>query len=178
MLLVFSGALVLGGTLSATVIWLTSGLGGGLQPAWRIGLLAALTIVAVLREFHVLNIALPQNARQIPQEVFAKGLLLGPFQFGFELGTGVRTFVSASLPYILAAALWLYATDYRIALLVGATFGLGRAAMTAARYWSGAVERWDERLERRMTWLPPAALVVGVATAAMIVAGGVLHWRT
>ena len=72
MLLVFSGALVLGGTLSATVIWLTSGLGLGLQPAWRIGLLAALIIVAVLREFHVLNIGLPQNARQIPQEVFAK----------------------------------------------------------------------------------------------------------
>ena len=171
MLLVFSVALVLGGTLSATVIWLTSGLGRGLQPAWRIGLLAALIIVAVLREFHVLNIALPQNARQIPQEVFAKGPLLGPFQFGFELGTGVRTFVSASLPYVLAAALWLYATDYRIALLVGATFGLGRAAMTAARYWSG-VERWEERLERCLTWLPPGALVVGVVAAAMIVASG------
>ena len=171
MLLVFSGALVLGGTLSATVIWLTSGLGRGLQPAWRIGLLAALIIVAVLREFHVLNIALPQNARQIPQEVFAKGPLLGPFQFGFELGTGVRTFVSASLPYVLAAALWLYVTDYRIALLVGATFGLGRAAMTGARYWSG-VERWEERLERCLTWLLAAALVVGVVAAAMIVASG------
>jgi uncharacterized membrane protein YhiD involved in acid resistance len=69
MLLVFSGALVLGGTLSATVIWLTSGLGQRLQATWRIGLLAALTIIAVLREFHVLNIALPENARQIPQEV-------------------------------------------------------------------------------------------------------------
>jgi hypothetical protein len=29
-----------------------------------------------------------------------------------------------------------------------------------------------------MTWLPPAALVMGVAAAAMIVASGVLHWRT
>jgi hypothetical protein len=172
MLLVFSGALVLGGTVSATVIWLTSGLGRGLQPAWRIGVLAALTVVAILRELHVLNIALPQNARQIPQEVFGKGPLLGPFQFGFELGTGVRTFVSASLPYVLAATLWLYASEYRIALLVGATFGLGRAAMTATRYWSGAAESWDERLERRFSWLPPAALVVGVAAAAMIVASG------
>jgi hypothetical protein len=172
MLLVFSGALVLGGTLSATMIWLTSGLGRGLQPAWRIGLLAALLIVAFLREFHVLNIAFPQNARQIPQEVFAKGPLLGPFQFGFELGTGVRTFMSASLPYVLAAALWLYATDYRIALLVGASFGLGRAAMTAARYWSGAVERWDERLERRLAWFPAVGLVGGVVAVAMIVARG------
>jgi hypothetical protein len=172
MLLVFSGALVLGGSLSATVLWLTSGLGRALQPGWRIGLLAALTIVAVLREFHLLDITLPQNARQIPQEVFAKGPLLGPFQFGFELGTGVRTFVSASLPYVLAAAVWLYATDYRIALLAGATFGLGRATMTAARYWSGAGERWDERLERRLTRLQPAALMVGVAAAAMIVARG------
>jgi hypothetical protein len=172
MLLVFSGALVLGGTLSATIIWLTSGLGRGLQPTWRIGLLATLAIIAVLREVHVLNIALPQNARQIPQEVFAKGPLLGPFQFGFELGTGVRTFVSASLPYVLAAAVWLYATDYGIALLAGASFGLGRAAMTATRYWSGTAEHWDDRLERRMTWLPPAALVAGIVAAAMIIATG------
>jgi hypothetical protein len=172
MLLVFSGALMLGGTLSATIIWLTSGLGRGLQPAWRIGLLASLTIVAVLREVHVLNIALPENARQIPQEVFAKGPLLGPFQFGLELGTGVRTFVSASLPYVLAAAVWLYATDYWIALLAGAAFGLGRAAMTAARFWSGAAERWDERLGQRMIWLPRAALAAGIAAAAMVIAMG------
>jgi hypothetical protein len=172
MLLVFSGALVLGGTLSATIIWLTSGLGRGLPPAWRIGLLGAFTIIAVLREFHILNVALPENARQIPQEVFAKGPLLGPFQFGFELGTGVRTFVTASLPYVLAAAVWLYATDYGIALLAGVSFGLGRAGMTAARYWSGATERWDERLERRMTWLSPAALLTGIAAAAMIIAMG------
>ena len=44
--------------------------------------------------------------------------------------------------------------------------------MTGARYWSGAVQRWDERLERRLTWLPAAALVAGVAAAAMIVASG------
>jgi hypothetical protein len=89
-----------------------------------------------------------------------------------ELGTGVRTFVSASLPYVLAAAVWLYATDYRIALLAGVSFGLGRAAMTAARFWSGAAERWDERLEQRMTWIPHAALVTGIAAAAMILAMG------
>lgn len=169
MLLVFGGALILGGTLSAAVIWLTSGLGRGLPPAWRIGLLSAVTILAVLREFHVLNIGLPQNSRQIPQEVLAKGPLLGPFQFGFELGTGMRTFVSSSLPYVLAGVVWLYATDYVTAFLVGASFGLGRAAMPAARYWSGSGESWDQRLDSHMSWLPQASLAVGVAAAAMIV---------
>lgn len=172
MLLVFGGALILGGTLTATIIWLSSGLGRGLPPAWRIGFLAALTFIVILREFHVLNIALPQNARQIPQEVFAKGPLLGPFQFGFELGTGMRTFVSASLPYVLAGVVWLYATDYVMAFLAGVSFGLGRAAMPAARYWSGSGESWDQRLDRRMSWLPHASLAVGVAAAAMIVAMG------
>ena len=49
---------------------------------WRIGLLAARTIIAAVREFHVLR--LPENARQIPQRGLRQGPLLGPFQFGFE----------------------------------------------------------------------------------------------
>jgi hypothetical protein len=170
MLLVFSGALLLGGTFSATVIWVTSGLGRDLHPSVRAGLLALLTLVAVLRELDVLSIALPQNARQIPQRVLAMGPLSGPFQFGFELGTGMRTFLTSSLPYVLAGAVWLYATEYVVACLAGASFGLGRASMAAARFWSASGERWDAQLDRRMTWLPQVAAIGGIAATAMIVA--------
>ena len=121
MLLVFSGALVLGGTLSATVIWLTSGLGLGLQPAWRIGLLAALIIVAVLREFHVQHRASPERPADPPKSSPRTPPRPLPVRLRARYrGADVRERLA---PYVLAAALWLYVTDYRIALLVGATFG-------------------------------------------------------
>jgi transposase-like protein len=44
-----------------------------------------------------------EAGRQVPQDVFARGLYRAALQFGFEMGTGVRTYVPATTPYLLAA---------------------------------------------------------------------------
>ena len=72
-------------------------------------------------------IALPEARRQIPSQVFTNGIQRGAYQFGFEMGTGVRTYVPSIAPYILLLAVFLVRPTLATALLAGIGFGLGRA---------------------------------------------------
>jgi len=111
----------------------------------------AAAVLGALRDTGRLRIPLPQNARQIPQHVLQRHLVRGTLQFGFELGTGVRTYVSASAPYVMAVAVLLSAGSYPAALATGLGFGVGRALTPLVRRLSGAAEAWDGRLARRLT---------------------------
>ncbi|WP_433473229.1 hypothetical protein ACQPZP_30870 [Spirillospora sp. CA-142024] len=133
-LAVFTLGLLLGGTLGATVIWLLSGLSAPLPSPARTAAILAVAALGAAREFGLIRLPLPQNARQIPQEVLQTHLRRGALQFGFELGTGVRTYVSATAPYVLALALLLVHEDLPVTLLAGAAFGLGRALSAALTY--------------------------------------------
>lgn len=104
------------------------------------------------RDAGLISLRLPQNARQVPQDVLQRDLVRGALQFGFELGTGVRTYVSASLPYVAAIAV-LLAGEMDVALLAGVGFALGRAATPALRFASRAGEDWDDRLLDRLPLL-------------------------
>ncbi|RBM19460.1 hypothetical protein [Streptomyces sp. PT12] len=159
MLGVFTAGLLLGGTLSATVLWLASGLVTPVPEVVRAPAAIGVALLGVARDAGLIALPLPQNARQVPQDVLQRDLVRGALQFGFELGTGVRTYVSASLPYAAAAAV-LLAGDAGAALLTGVGFALGRAATPALRLASGTGEEWDGRLLDRL-WL----LSVGGGTA-------------
>jgi hypothetical protein len=106
--------------------------------------------VLLLREFRVVSFALPQNARLIPHTVFRHGPYLGSFEFGFELGTGIRTYVTSSLPYAVVVAVALVSSPIG-AVSTGVGFGLGRLLMTmaAVRYddpedrWPSWSDAWD-----------------------------------
>ncbi|MFC4912754.1 hypothetical protein [Actinomadura gamaensis] len=150
-LAVFSLGLVLGGTLSAGVIWLASGLAAPVPAAVRAGLVVALAAVAAAREAGLVRLPLPQNARQIPQEVLMHRLRTGSLQFGFEMGTGVRTYVSASSPYVLALGLLLAHLGAPATLLAGASFGAGRSLSAALTYWARSPDR-DALIAVRMPW--------------------------
>ena len=104
-LAVFTLGLLLGGTLAATVLWLLSGLAAPLPRSVRVAAILAVAVLGVAREAGWVRIPLPQNARQIPQEVLKYRIRRGALRFGFELGTGVRTYVSASAPYVVALGL-------------------------------------------------------------------------
>lgn len=91
----------------------------------------------VLRDLGILSLPLPQNSQQVPREVFHRRIVSAALRFGFELGTGVRTYLPAGTPYILALALLLVVDDLPPALAAGVGFGMGRASMTLFRYWSG-----------------------------------------
>jgi hypothetical protein len=129
--------------------------------------LVAVALLGLLRELGVVRLPLPQNARQIPQEVLHRDRLRGSARFGFELGTGVRTYVSATAPYVLAAAVLLLGQDPAAAVAAGLGFGAGRAATPLLRRLSGDPGRWDADLVGRL----PA---VKLAAAPGLVAGALL----
>ncbi|WP_242886561.1 hypothetical protein [Actinomadura litoris] len=133
-LAVFTLGLLLGGTLSGLALWSLSGLASPLPPPARTPAILAAAAAGAARELGVLPLPLPQNARQIPQEVLRAHRWRGVLQFGFELGTGVRTYVPSSAPYILTLALLLARAPLPAAVLTGAAFGAGRALSAALTY--------------------------------------------
>ncbi len=164
----FVGGLVAGGLLSGLVLGLASGLFAPAPPAWRHAAIVMVALLGLLRETGAVPIPLPQNTRQVPQNVLQRNLLRGAAQFGFELGTGVRTFVSASAPYVLAVAVLFAGQRLHIAILAGLGFGAGRAATPLVRYASGAAADWDSRLRARLR------LITMTGSAAMVAAFGLL----
>ncbi|MQY14420.1 hypothetical protein SRB5_45870 [Streptomyces sp. RB5] len=168
----FTTGLLLGALLSVAVLWLLSGLFAPVPAVWREGVIVAAAVLAVLRDLGVLTVRLPQNARQIPQDVLKRDLVRGTLQFGFEMGTGVRTYVSASAPYALVVAVLLAGGGWAPALAAGLGFGLGRALTPALRLASGAAEEWDARLTVRLTAMKTvAAGAMAVAFAVLWAAG-------
>jgi hypothetical protein len=165
-LAVFSLGLVLGGALSATVLWLLSGLAAPLPSAVRTIAILVIAVLGVLRETGWVRFPMPQNARQIPQDVLQRNVLLGATQFGFELGTGVRTYVSANAPYVVALAIVL-SHQGPAAILVGVGFGLGRAVTAAIRLVS-RYEEWDDRRLARMPFIVHATGIVVLITLALL----------
>lgn len=165
----FAVGLVAGGVLSATVLWLLSGLAAPLPEVARYAVVFALAALAVPRDLGLLRLPLPQNARQIPQAVLQAGTLTGAGRFGLELGTGVRTYVSASAPYVLAAALLVASPGVLTTLITGVGFGIGRAATPVARALSTDDDAWDALLRRRTRPLiTGAAVTVAALLAALL----------
>ncbi|MFI6650013.1 hypothetical protein ACIBI8_20665 [Streptomyces sp. NPDC050529] len=161
----FTCGLLAGGVLSAGVLWLVSGLFTPLPVGVRQGLIVAVALLAALRDAGKLSLRLPQNARQIPQDVLRRHLARGALQFGFELGTGVRTYVSASAPYAMTVAVLLSGGSCAPALAAGLGFGVGRALTPALRRLSGDGECWDDRLAERLSGMTVVCSVLIAAAA-------------
>lgn len=129
----FTFGAAIGGTLTSTGLVIV---GSGLDlisPLVRSGALVVLGGVLVLRDLDMVELPLPQNRRQVPQSVFYRGIAHASARFGFELGTGVRTYVPTSAPYALASAIVLLDLGTGLATLAGLGFGLGRG-MTLAMW--------------------------------------------
>ncbi|WP_285790883.1 hypothetical protein [Micromonospora sp. NBRC 101691] len=133
----------------------------------------AVAALGLLRELGLVSLRLPQNARQVPQDVLQRNPRRGALQFGFEMGTGVRTYVSSSAPYVLAAALLLVGQRLDVVVLAGVGFGVGRALTPLTRRAAGSGDRWDAELRVRLR-----TITVG-GCAVLVVAFGLLalrHW--
>ncbi|MFC4496882.1 hypothetical protein ACFPA8_22390 [Streptomyces ovatisporus] len=174
MLAVLTAGLLLGALLSATVLWLFSGLFSPVPPEWRHGMIVVAALVALLRDTGVLRFPMPQNARQIPQDVLQRDLMRGTLQFGFELGTGVRTYVSASAPYVIALGVLLAGDGILTAVAGGIGFSLGRALSPVVRLASGDVGAWDVRLTDRL--VPMNAVICAATAVTFAVTGWTTVW--
>jgi hypothetical protein len=167
-LAIFTIGLLLGGALAAGVLWLLSGLTEPVPQTGRVIAVLSLAAFGTLREFGVLRLELPQNARQIPQEILQRRLRLGALQFGFELGTGVRTYLSSTTPYILAVGLLLTLPGLVATVSAGLAFGLGRA-LTPTLSIAGLDRSWDHRRMSRIAWITRgSALAVFVALGLLL----------
>ncbi|MEQ4205600.1 hypothetical protein ABN028_05165 [Actinopolymorpha sp. B17G11] len=112
-----------------------------------VGVVLTVFVVIALQEFGIFRLRLPQNARQVPESISADGARYGALHFGFEMGSGVRTYMTSGLPHVLAAGVLLVA-GWPAALLAGVGFGAGRALMVLSRHAYGDDGRWDQSLAR------------------------------
>ncbi len=172
----FGLGLVAGGVLSAAgIVVLGSLLRPLVPPAPGWGLVAAAFVALAAREVGLVRFAMPQNARLVPETVFRHGPFWGPFEFGLEMGTGMRTYVTSGLPYVVLLAIALLA-PWQAALVAGVGFGLGRFVMTSASLRLATGE-WDllfdayARLVRGLL-LGAFALTLLVAALASSALGG------
>lgn len=132
-----------GALLTALLVWVLSGFVAPLPAGARVGMLGVGAVfVWLCKEGPLMGVvALPEARRQIPTEVFGSGLVHGAYRFGFELGTGVRTYAPSPAPYILFLTLLFAQLTLVNTLLVGVGFGIGRALPLLAH--SSASERWQ-----------------------------------
>jgi hypothetical protein len=160
---------VLGGITVAT---LAVALGSLVRPALpagiREGLLVAVALFVLAGEFGLHRMRLPHRRAQVPSAVIGAGSDAGALQFGFEMGTGVRTHLPTNLPYLPLVAV-LLVSSWGAALLAGLGFGLGRAAMALGRHYSHDATWWDRQWQRHGRRLRIAlALAAGLLIAAIL----------
>lgn len=140
-------------------------------PGWsRVALVAAALVAVTLREFGVVSFRLPENRRLVPDTVFRLGRFFGPFQFGLEMGTGIRTYVPSGLPYVTAVGIALLASPV-VGIVTGLGFGLGRSLMTVSNVRYGGDGDWD------FAWIDNAKFIGRVLLAMLTAALAVAAWR-
>jgi len=158
---------VTGATLIAGALFVANGLLSPLPAQWRGGLALCTLALLALHATRVLCLDLPQRTYQIPRETFTRRPSHAAFRFAFELGTGVRTYITATAPYALALVLLLSlpqglgpAALSACAAAVG--YGLGRSSIVGVQSFRRAIA-----VEHPASWLRAADLI-GIAAAVVI----------
>ncbi|WP_327589493.1 hypothetical protein OHA25_22705 [Nonomuraea sp. NBC_00507] len=164
--------LLLGALTVAAVGVILGGIVQGLLPLpVRLAALAMLAAAVLLREVGLIKLPVPENARLVPEHVLHRGRVLGGIQFGFEMGTGMRTYSPSSLPHLVLAAV-LLALPWNGALAAGAGFAVARWIMAAASIGHSEDGGWSDVWSMNARLL---ASVTGVATVAAL-AWGLWPW--
>lgn len=114
------------------------------------------------------RLRLPQNRRQVPVWIVREGNRAGALQFGYEMGTGLRTFMTSGLPHLALLSVLLLGSWWQ-PLACGAAFGAGRAAMTLTRYHHGDADHWDARLAASAQPIRRLLLAAAIILVATIV---------
>lgn len=173
----FSTGLVAGGaTAGLVVVTLGSLLRPIVPTSVAVVLTVGLAMIIGLGEFGVYRLPLPQNARQVPQWIIDDGGKLGALQFGFEMGTGVRTYLTSGTPHLLLVTTALFA-GLGEGVLAGALFGAGRAWMALSRLHSGDPQEWDRRLARSLRPVRGSlAATAFICCLVLVVTSGSTGW--
>ncbi|MDX1468942.1 MAG: hypothetical protein R3258_06335 [Acidimicrobiia bacterium] len=155
---IFLTGAVLGGTTTGTILGAIAALSPWEAPAGFIPLLVGLLLLAlaVARDSESVTIRLPENRRLVRQSVWGEPHDVGALMFGYELGTGFRTYMRATLPYVVAGLAVAFG-DFAAGLTAGIGFGLFRGLVTMDRYFASVPTDWDRSLRRLRQDLPGLA---------------------
>ena len=158
---------VAGACTTSFGLLVVSGLFSPIPATTRAVLAVCLLALLVLHVLGILCLDLPQRTYQIPRETFATQPGRAAFRFAFELGMGVRTYITAVSPYALATVLVLVppaslsgAAIAAAAAAVG--YGLGRSVVVASQSLRRKIA-----VEHPPRWLRVADMVA-LATAFAI----------
>ena len=132
----FGAGLLLGAVLVAFVAAVAGALPQALIAGPVRAVVAGLAAVVVMgRELGFWRFPVPENARLVPEDVQHQGHW-GALQFGFEMGTGMRTYSPSALPHLVLVAV-LLVVPLPAAFALAAGFALGRLAMPVlSNAWS------------------------------------------
>jgi hypothetical protein len=168
----FASAAVAGAFVTGFGFVLVGGLATPISASQRqlIGV-ALIACIAVVDQFWRGRSLLPQNMRQIPRDVMIGGRS-GVAQFGFELGTGVRTFMPSLAPYMVAVVLVVAASPLA-ALLAAVGFGIGRSLLLLELILMPKVTK--NLLEHQAELAVLKRVGSAVAAVASVIA--ILSWR-
>ncbi len=165
----FCLGLVAGGVVIAVALLLVGSLLRAPLPLpVRAGCVLVAAVLVTLRELGVLRFPLPENQRLVPESVFRLGRFAGPFQFGLEMGTGVRTYLPSGLAYLTAVVLLLFSTPVT-AVAAGVAFGLGRSLMTTSALHFDDAGGWNLEWSYRSTVVTRVLLVTYLAALAVLI---------
>jgi hypothetical protein len=170
----FVVGLLVGGALTAALI---SIVGAVIFQWWvpnsaREVIVAVIVVLATATSHWILQLRYAQNRRQVPEMVRNQGPRVGGFQFGFEMGTASRTFMTTTMPHILLMGL-LLVVALPLSLLVGIGFGAGRALVPLLRSYNDYDMEWTDAFDRwsKITWL--GTTLCGLLSLTTI---GLLGW--
>ena len=160
----------LGGALTtSTGLLVLSGLVSPVPASLRA--LVAILVLALLgvHQAGILRLPLPQRAHQIPREVFHRSPTAGARRFAYELGTGVRTYITTTASYGVATVLVLAAPASLGAAILGSLaagvgFGIGRSVVVLSHAWRKRVA-----VDHPSPWLQLAAWCSLLGSASIAV---------
>lgn len=155
----FIGALLGGASTGGALALL--GLGMPELPgsvATLILLLAATLLLAT--DLGLWRLRLPQNARQVRVAVLEMRDSVGAAMFGFELGTGARTYMTGTAPYLAVLTVALVGGGWE-GLLGGVGFGVGRGLLPLDRELRSDRESWDIQIRTWSAHVLPVASLAG-----------------
>jgi hypothetical protein len=155
-----SGAIA---TLSVT--WLVSQTLTWVPLFFALGLVATVSVAGALRDLSVLRFRLPENRRLIPKRVLEKGPGRGAYYFGFELGTGLRTFLTSSAPYVVLASVLLLHPPLLSTIAAAFGFALGRTGPVIR----ASIDRRATSTAPKTNWKPALTAGCGLAFGLSVV---------
>jgi hypothetical protein len=98
-----------------------------------VGVVIVMMLLALANDAGVISVPLPQNRRQVRQSVLAMEPSAGAAMFGYEMGTGMRTFMTGAAPYVVVAAILVSNSGLVAGIMAGLGFGFGRGLVPLAR---------------------------------------------